>query len=287
MELAQSAAEHGVRAIHGAEIDLATDPASRARRGRHGHITLLVRDERGWRNLCRIITLAHAHTRDGPGRRELGEPSVAACRPCSTHAEGLRLPDRLRRALGARRRARATSRRRGDAARRVRPRAPLRRAAAPVRAPRPRSQPALAALARRLGHAMRGHRRRPRALARPGRAAGRLRGAAQPRHARRLRAAAPRQPQPRDEHAAGDGQPLRRPSRGGRRDAAAGRAADVRPDARTSATAIPAPRSDDASRRLAELCGARLQERYGPRRAGPRAGSPRRGRARAWRRSCG
>src|SRR6267142_5313901 len=55
MELAQAADEHGIRAIHGAEIDLDN--------GRH--ITLLVRDERGWRNLCRIITLAHAHTRDG------------------------------------------------------------------------------------------------------------------------------------------------------------------------------------------------------------------------------
>ena len=102
---------------------------------------------------------------------------------------------------------------------------------------------ALAALARRLGVQVRGHRRRPRARARQGRAAGRVRGAAPPRHARRLRAAAARQPQPRDEHAAGDGQPLRRPSRGGPRDAGAGRAADVRPDARTSATAIRAPRT--------------------------------------------
>src|SRR5438445_4978553 len=49
MELAQAASDHGIRAIHGAEIDLDN--------GRH--ITLLVRDERGWRNLCRIITLAH------------------------------------------------------------------------------------------------------------------------------------------------------------------------------------------------------------------------------------
>src|ERR1017187_6072891 len=66
MELAQTASDHGVRAIHGAEIDLVG--------GRH--ITLLVSDERGWRNLCRIITLAHAHTRDGAHRRELADPSV-------------------------------------------------------------------------------------------------------------------------------------------------------------------------------------------------------------------
>jgi error-prone DNA polymerase len=58
MELAQAASDCGIRAIHGAEIDLDD--------GRH--ITLLVRDERGWRNLCRIITLAHAHTRDGAHR---------------------------------------------------------------------------------------------------------------------------------------------------------------------------------------------------------------------------
>src|SRR6185312_5276288 len=73
MELAQAAADYGVRAIHGAEIDLAA--AGRGARGRH--LTLLVRDERGWRNLCRILTRAHEHTRDGPGRRVLGEPSVA------------------------------------------------------------------------------------------------------------------------------------------------------------------------------------------------------------------
>jgi error-prone DNA polymerase len=38
MELAQAAGDHGVRVIHGAEIDLAG--------GRH--LTLLVRDARGW-----------------------------------------------------------------------------------------------------------------------------------------------------------------------------------------------------------------------------------------------
>ena len=73
MELAQVAPDCGIRAIHGAELDLM--PASgHGARGRH--ITLLVRDARGWRNLCRIITHAHAHTRDGAGRRERGEPSV-------------------------------------------------------------------------------------------------------------------------------------------------------------------------------------------------------------------
>ncbi len=78
MELTQVAADYGVRAIHGAEIDLTSGH----------HITLLVRDGRGWRNLCRIVTHAHAHTRDGPGRRVLGEPSVAL-ETVLDHAEGL------------------------------------------------------------------------------------------------------------------------------------------------------------------------------------------------------
>jgi error-prone DNA polymerase len=83
MELAQFAADNAIRAIHGAEIDLAVAPGARGR-----HLTLLVRDARGWRNLCRIITLAHAHTRDGSGRRERGEPSIEL-QVLLDHAEGL------------------------------------------------------------------------------------------------------------------------------------------------------------------------------------------------------
>jgi error-prone DNA polymerase len=101
MELAQVAADHGVRAIHGAEIDVALGPVARAgsgcgdgagvesaEMGGTRHITLLVRDERGWRNLCRIITLAHAHTRDGASRRERTEPCVDV-QAVLDHAEGL------------------------------------------------------------------------------------------------------------------------------------------------------------------------------------------------------
>jgi error-prone DNA polymerase len=58
MEFAVSARALGLRPIHGAEIDLDD--------GRH--VTLLVQDARGWSNLCRILTHAHAHTREGrPG----------------------------------------------------------------------------------------------------------------------------------------------------------------------------------------------------------------------------
>src|SRR4051795_13102049 len=53
MEFAQAASALGVRAIHGTEVDLDD--------GRH--ITLLVESEQGWRNLCHLLTRAHAHTR--------------------------------------------------------------------------------------------------------------------------------------------------------------------------------------------------------------------------------
>src|SRR3954470_23930134 len=55
MEFAQAAAGLGVRAIHGAEVDLED--------GRH--LTLLVEDATGWGNLCRILTHAHAPAHSG------------------------------------------------------------------------------------------------------------------------------------------------------------------------------------------------------------------------------
>ncbi len=57
MEFAVSARALGLHPIHGAEIDLDD--------GRH--LTLLVEDARGWSNLSRILTRAHAHTREKPG----------------------------------------------------------------------------------------------------------------------------------------------------------------------------------------------------------------------------
>ncbi len=57
MEFAVTARALGLRAIHGAEIDLDD--------GRH--LTLLVQDERGWASLCRILTRAHADTRESRG----------------------------------------------------------------------------------------------------------------------------------------------------------------------------------------------------------------------------
>jgi error-prone DNA polymerase len=67
MEFAQAAAPLGLRAIHGAEVDLeGPHPGDNSRDPRGGtkrHLTLLVEDDRGWRNLCHILTRAHAHTR--------------------------------------------------------------------------------------------------------------------------------------------------------------------------------------------------------------------------------
>ncbi len=76
MEFAVSARALGLRPIHGAEVDLED--------GRH--LTLLVEDSRGWSNLCRILTRAHAHTREKPG-----PPSQAWVRLSDVleHAEGL------------------------------------------------------------------------------------------------------------------------------------------------------------------------------------------------------
>jgi error-prone DNA polymerase len=78
MEFAVSARALGLRPIHGAEIDLDD--------GRH--LTLLVADTTGWSNLCRILTRAHAHTREGRPGAPAGEPST----PLATvleHSEGL------------------------------------------------------------------------------------------------------------------------------------------------------------------------------------------------------
>src|SRR5437588_1668088 len=76
MEFAVAARALRLRPIHGAEVDLDD--------GRH--LTLLVEDARGWSNLCRILTRAHAHTREKPG-----PPSQAhvALSDVLDHAEGL------------------------------------------------------------------------------------------------------------------------------------------------------------------------------------------------------
>src|SRR3954471_15447530 len=58
LEFAHAAKHFGVRAITGAEVTL--DGGS--------HVTLLVESARGYANLCRLLTAAHAHTRDTTNR---------------------------------------------------------------------------------------------------------------------------------------------------------------------------------------------------------------------------
>ncbi len=114
MEFAVSAQALGLRPIHGAELDLAPDDsraarsgswttrapadparpdaerpasASGCRAGREGrHLTLLVESARGWSNLCRILTVAHARTRETPG--PVGQPMVPL-EEVLAHPEGL------------------------------------------------------------------------------------------------------------------------------------------------------------------------------------------------------
>src|ERR1039458_1372507 len=85
MELAMSALDTPVRAIFGAEVTV-QHPAGVAGR-EHRHLTLLVRDSVGWSNLCRLLTHAHAGTRDTTDRRA-GQPSVPL-ELVLEHSEGL------------------------------------------------------------------------------------------------------------------------------------------------------------------------------------------------------
>src|SRR5579862_9082713 len=78
LEFAYAAKQVGVRPITGAEVTLEGG----------SHLTLLCEDRRGYANLCRILTQAHAGTRV-PGReRELLPPCVAL-EVLEEHAAGL------------------------------------------------------------------------------------------------------------------------------------------------------------------------------------------------------
>jgi len=56
LEFAHAAKAFGIRPITGAEVTLADG----------SHVTLLVESQRGYANLCRLLTAAHAHTRPKP-----------------------------------------------------------------------------------------------------------------------------------------------------------------------------------------------------------------------------
>jgi error-prone DNA polymerase len=98
-EFAQACRTSSLRGITGTELTVATgadgpissdiETKSARRRGvpRLGHVTLLAEDAIGYRNLCRLLTLAHAHTRDATGRA-LGQP-WATLDQVEEHAGGL------------------------------------------------------------------------------------------------------------------------------------------------------------------------------------------------------
>jgi error-prone DNA polymerase len=68
MEFAHSAVGLGLRPITGAELTIRF-PGDDEVGDRHAHLTMLVEDEAGYRNLCRLLTAAHSHTRDNTARR--------------------------------------------------------------------------------------------------------------------------------------------------------------------------------------------------------------------------
>ncbi len=83
MEFAHAAAAAGVRPITGAELTVTAGTVP----GAHAHVTLLVMNARGYANLCRLITMAHAHVRDSRDRRA-AQP-VLPLDALALHHEGL------------------------------------------------------------------------------------------------------------------------------------------------------------------------------------------------------
>jgi error-prone DNA polymerase len=76
MEFAHACEGFGVRPITGTELTVDKS-----------HLTLLVEDEAGYRNLCRLLTAAHAHTRDNTGRAS--SQAWATLEEVEEYAEGL------------------------------------------------------------------------------------------------------------------------------------------------------------------------------------------------------
>jgi error-prone DNA polymerase len=87
MEFAHACRGLGIRPITGAELTVLVGPRALSPPGSYVHLTLLVESAVGYRNLCRLLTAAHAHTRDGTGRT-LSQP-WATIEQVEAHAEGL------------------------------------------------------------------------------------------------------------------------------------------------------------------------------------------------------
>jgi error-prone DNA polymerase len=89
-EFAEACRGSALRALTGAELTVAlpgSTSMTRPQPPEHAHLTLLVEDTAGYRNLCRLLTAAHSHTRDNPGR-SAGQP-WATLEQVEEHAEGL------------------------------------------------------------------------------------------------------------------------------------------------------------------------------------------------------
>jgi error-prone DNA polymerase len=76
MEFVQACKGTDVRAITGAEVTVG-----------NSHLTLLVENATGYRNLCQLLTEAHSHTRKN-SQRSAGQPAVTL-EQVEEHAEGL------------------------------------------------------------------------------------------------------------------------------------------------------------------------------------------------------
>ncbi len=154
MEFALACRDLGVRPITGAELTLEAG----------AHVTLLVESQSGYRNLCRLLTAAHSHTREG-AQRSAGQARVALAL-LEQHAEGLLClsgcaRDGLLAGAWERREAAAGAalgRRLLEAFGRERFRVELQR---PLLAPRPRPQPLARRACRAPRGSLRGDRRRP------------------------------------------------------------------------------------------------------------------------------
>jgi len=85
MEFVQACKGFGVRGITGAEVTVGIRPADPV--GGCSHLTLLCESATGYRNLCRLLTAAHAHTRDNAARS--AERPWVRLELVEEHAEGL------------------------------------------------------------------------------------------------------------------------------------------------------------------------------------------------------
>jgi len=80
MEFAHACKGLGVKAITGAEVTIKDE------RDEPAHLTLLAQDRTGYSNLCRLLTAAHAHTRQNPRERTAPHATVEQV---AEHAEGV------------------------------------------------------------------------------------------------------------------------------------------------------------------------------------------------------